>query len=188
MGVNLDTGNVYITNEPYANITGDTLTGSPTYKVVRIDQAKFDDILTKKLIEQNIPVTPKVIADDAQAAQSFIIDLKQIKQTLAIQGELVSDSDSKAIIKKRDLMVLAGYGGVTESSLVSAQSKIGGNVTVIWGLSAEGTQQKVNANIQQVQFTETTGGYTDGTVDKQRVKFDVQIKLSVGKERRLRSA
>ncbi|MHA1827959.1 MAG: hypothetical protein ACTSX6_04845 [Candidatus Heimdallarchaeaceae archaeon] len=175
--VSLDQGNVYITS---GTVSGDTITGGIT---VRIDQQKIDTTLNNELIEFNVPVAPGSSSDTAPSSQ--LIDLKKIKCVLAIQGVLVTDSDSDAFTKKRDLMVLAGYGSASEYSTMASQTIKSGNVTVVWGLDAQSSQEKVTGNIVKIMVTETPGKMSDGTATdtKKPVQYSVQIGVAVGTER-----
>ena len=186
MTITMDFGNVYITNQPYKDITGDTLDDT-SYVVVRIDQQKLDDTFTKTLNQFNIPVSPVQI--NAGTAELDFIDMKNVGQVIAVTGVLCSELGSTALSKKTNLFQLAGYGNVSYNSLMTGLSPIGGNVCMVWGLVSNGTRQKVWGNITQIMVSESPGLYHDGTAtdDKSRVKFDVQLKFNIGLERRQRS-
>ena len=180
--MSIDRGCFYVTN---GSISGDTITydtSTGTY-VVKIDEQKVDDSLNNALIEFPLP---KPSPDDA--AQYYIIDIKRIKNQIAIQGVLATDSDSNALTKKQYLMAMSGYGGNGDHSLMSSMTATNSHVTCIWGQSATSSQQKVVGNIVKLMITETPGIISDGTTNTGiPMSYAVQLALLVGKDRRTQS-
>ncbi len=174
--MDIDAGSIYITNS--TNIVADTITGGDT---VRIDAQKVDHNINKTLIEFNIPT-----ADAAKAPEAGIIDLKQIKHVVSVQGLLANDSTNTAYKKKEILMFLMGYGGTAEDSMMSALSPSKGFITLVYGRTAQSAQHKVTGNIVKIMITETPEEMTignGGTAVKAPIGYSVQVQVAVGKNR-----
>ncbi len=114
MVVNIDTGHLYITNEPFASITGDTLDDT-SYTVVKIERLKIDDNFNNTVPQFNISVSPS--SSDTSPPETNLIGLKNIKNVISVQGYLATDSTDSAYEKKQKLLFLAGNGGCVEHSL-----------------------------------------------------------------------
>ncbi len=172
-------GNVYITS---GTVTGDSIDGGIT---VKIDCQKVDHNINKTLIEFNIPT-----ADAATAPIANIIDLKQIKHVVSLQGVLANDSAASglggAFTKKTNLMKLMGYAGAAEDFLMAGQTPSKGFVTLVYGQSAVSGQHKVTGNIVKIMITETPEQQVigdGGSSTKTHMGYAVQVQVAVGKNR-----
>ncbi len=178
----IDSGNVYVTSGTIDISTPDVIDTANGQHIVRIDQQKIDNTLTNELVEFNIPVAPGAKETDAPSGQ--LIDLKRIKHVLSLQGQLITDTTDDAFTKKRNIMVLAGYGGNDEDSLMAGQTLKSGAVIVVYGLEGQGSQHKLQGNIVKLMITETPGKQSDGTSDtKIDMAYSVQLQVAVGIER-----
>ncbi len=178
-------GNVYIIKNA-SEISSDTLTGDI---IVEISTRKIEDITINELISFPIPKAP----GSGQAPNTFVVDIKRIKGTIGIDGDLATDSDDTAFVKKQNLFTMAGLGGSFSKtsgqpqddgySIMNGQTVGTATVTVVWGLSSQSKQQIVIGSIQQLSITETPAIQTDNASETVASAFTVKMKIVVGKER-----
>lgn len=185
--VDVDIGNVYVTDYHsdsfFGDVTGDTL-GST---VVEIQLKDIKEEYTNQIITFSVPQAPK--KGDTTSPEIRTVDLKRISATLQIKGTLITDSTDSAIAKKQNLIYLAGLGtnfGANGDSYSRAShykaTKKNSHVTIVWGQNALGRQQWVRGNITKLSFDEKVGAViTDGTAEYLPHTFDVDIQITMGK-------
>lgn len=141
--VAIDVGNVYITT---GSISGNTITGGTT---VKIHSTKIDYNLDNAIIAIAIPVSK---GNRGETPYARIVDLKRIKELIAVQGFLIEETPTRAITKRNNLIAL---------------SKTGNALSVVWGQGNYQTVWKPGTSpygifIQKFQITEVAGQIGEG--------------------------
>ena len=167
---------------PITTIAGKTILDGNFYisdetTVVEIFSPKIDYNYDDALVEIPIPVSSggtQDLKDNDQEPYSRIIDLKRIKEGLAVQGHLEDETGETAKEKRNKLLDLA---------------KVGRNLIAVWGTGADQTLWQAETDpkkgtgifIRKMMFTETAGTYGNGPSVVLR-KIDIQIQLVRGKD------
>ena len=149
--VAIDAGNIYITNS--TNVSTTDITGG---KTVKIRTTKLDYNYDNPILVIPIPLSfgdRKDAEDNEEGGKEPFargVDLKRITEAITVQGFLEDESDSSAITKRNDMLILG---------------KNKGALTIVWGLDPYQTVWKPTSSaeentgvfITKITFTETVG-------------------------------
>lgn len=169
--VSIDAGNIYITTGTVDGPPVTTITG--TY--VKIATTKIDYNLNNPIAVLPIPVskggTP-ALQDNEQDPVQRAIDLKMIKETLAVQGFLEEETGERAITKRDNLLNFAKR----ERAL-----------KIVWGLGnhqtlwqpEEDEKDGTGVFITKMVFTEVAGqvgvGFTGDSPSERSIAVQIQF-------------
>lgn len=177
---NLDQGNFYVTN---GTLSGDIITTTGNQKVVEIQitgnleydsQGEFVDIPVA------IPSGEQPLSGGTEEPLRHIFNLLQVKQSITVKGVLLDDAtrsdgvSTSALDKKSDMLTLRNYGG---------------GLIIVWGLSAQSTQQKFDgtdtnqnkAFIWKMRVREVTSSYHDSAATVKLEKgFEIEVSFLIG--------
>jgi len=154
--VTIDSGNIYLTSATKPEVASNgllngppvtTITGGTTVQiqVTKIDY-NYDNPVSV------IPIPVSVGNREETESYSRAIDIKRSKESIAVQGFLIDETDSRAIDKKNNLITLA---------------KDKGGLTAVWGIGNYQTLWTPNVEpygvfILKMMITETSGLISNG--------------------------
>lgn len=179
--VDIDQGNLYITTGTLNASPATTITGGITVQI-NLTQ-KIDYILQNPIIFLAIPVS--VGNRGTTIPSSRAIDLKMIRETLALQGFLAEDTTERAIDKRNNLIDFSR----NEDAL-----------TVVWGLGNYQTSWRPKVSpfggfVIKLQFTQTTEGEilgdvhsTDSSNDVAFVRNSMAVQIQLGRGKDLKTS
>ena len=171
--VTIEQGKVYITdgtvNEATSTISGDSAT-------VPIKAQRVEHDTANTLIDIQVPVSPQNFEN--QAAQTWLVNLKRIKGSVKVTGEIASESSTNTWLRyKKLLLYLANYGQHPDTGNYMGKQ----TVTVVWELP-EGIQQYsglISKCLIREQASKSWKNVTDYTKQIPN-KIDVDVQLIIG--------